>query len=115
MSPRQVTREESIDSGDLQPGGRDFTRARWDSRDEDLFENSDIQNTTRDAVRSLVVGSCSILGGGAVSRSFIAEGAVPMSFERFPDSRLLDGVESGGRAFRGPLTLPAPWGVGPVG
>ena len=111
MSPRRVAREDTVDGVDFEPGSRVFFMFGSGNRDEDVFENPDVFDVTRDTARSLAFGAGPhFCAGAAASRALVAEVALPMLFERFPDIRLAGNVEFAGWAFRGPLKVPVAWG-----
>ncbi len=111
MSPRRVAREDTVDGVDFEPGSRVFFMFGSGNRDEDVFENPDFFDITRDTASSLAFGAGPhFCAGAAASRALVAEVALPMLFECFPDIRLEGDVEFAGRAFRGPLKAQVAWG-----
>lgn len=110
MSPRRVAREDMVDGVDFEPGRRVFFMFGSGNRDEDVFENPDVFDITRDTTSSLTFGAGPhFCAGAAASRALVAEVALPMLFERFPDIRLAGDVEFAGWVFRGPLKMPITW------
>ena len=73
------------------------------NRDEDIFEQPDEFRLNRDVARSISFGAGPHFCAGAwISKTLIAEVAIPMLFEKFPNIKLLSEVEYFGWAFRGP-------------
>ncbi|NCX84886.1 MAG: cytochrome P450, partial [Rhodobacteraceae bacterium] len=76
-------------------------------RDEDHFENSDQYDISRDVGPAISFGAGPHFCAGAwISKVMIAEVALPLFFDRFPNARLLSEVHYMGWAFRGPKPFP---------
>ena len=77
------------------------------NRDEDIFKNADRFIVGRDTSKAVSFGAGPhFCAGAAASRTLIAEVALPMLFEAFPQLKLAGDVPFGGWAFRGPLKVP---------
>ncbi len=110
MSPRRVARKDKVNGVDFEPGSRVFFMFGSGNRDEGVFECPEIYDISRDTGSSLAFGAGPhFCAGAAASRALVAEVALPMLFERFPDLRLSGEVEFAGWAFRGPLKVPVAW------
>ena len=76
------------------------------NRDEDVFENPESFDVTRNTARALSFGAGPhFCAGAAASRALIADVALPLLFEHFPSLSLSEEVPFGGWAFRGPLKM----------
>lgn len=77
------------------------------NRDETVFEDPDSFQISRDTSKAISFGAGPhFCAGAAASRCLIAEVALPILFESFPDIDLAGEVPFGGWAFRGPLKMP---------
>lgn len=107
MSPRRINSDYDWQGITLRENERLFLMFNSANRDEGAFdhpEQFDIQRTTAKAV-AFGAGP-HFCAGAAVSRTLIADVALPMFFERFPNTRVAGEVPFGGWAFRGPLAMP---------
>ena len=103
MSPRRIAKDFSYKDFDFFENDRVFFMFGSANRDEDIFEKPDEFKLDRDVARSISFGAGPHFCAGAwISKTLIAEVAVPMLFEKFPNIKLLSGVEYSGWAFRGP-------------
>lgn len=110
MSPRRVARFDQIGGVDLKPDERVFFMFGAGNRDPDVFADPDVFDITRDTSKSIAFGAGPhFCAGAAASRSLIADVALPMLFDRFPDLRLSGEAQFAGWAFRGPLQVPVRW------
>ena len=111
MSPRRVAQQYELHGVTLEPEDRVFLMFGSGNRDEDVFANPDAFDTSQDISASISFGAGPHFCAGAwASKALIADVALPMLFERFPDLRLAGETRFGGWAFRGPLTMPVAWG-----
>lgn len=107
MSPREIKQDYVWNGVELVKGQRVFFMFSSANRDEEHFEQPDIFDVTRDTAKAISFGAGPhFCAGAAASRTLIAEVALPMLFERFPDLALDGKVSFGGWAFRGPLEVP---------
>jgi cytochrome P450 len=103
MSPRRIAQPHTYAGFEFQPEDRVFFMFSSANRDEDHFENSDQYDITRDVGPAISFGAGPHFCAGAwISKAMIAEVALPLFFDRFPNARLLSDVEYMGWAFRGP-------------
>ncbi len=80
------------------------------NRDEEVFEAPERFDIIRDTSPSLAFGAGPhFCAGAAASRALIAEVALPMLFERFPEMRISEEVVFAGWAFRGPTKVTVTW------
>jgi cytochrome P450 len=76
------------------------------NRDHSVFESPEVFDLSRDNGPAIPFGAGPhFCAGAAVSRVLIAEVALPKLFNAFPNLKLLEPVEWGGWAFRGPLSV----------
>jgi cytochrome P450 len=107
MSPRRVAQDHGLDGITLHEGDRLFFMFGSGNRDEAAFARPDVFDPTQDISRAISFGAGPHFCAGAwASRCLIAEVALPMLFERFPDIALAGDAPFGGWAFRGPLSVP---------
>lgn len=110
MVPREVTRDEEVEGVQLNKGDRVFFMYSGGNRDPRVFDNPDVFDITRNTAPSLAFGAGPhFCAGAAISRELVAEVALPMLFERFPDLRMDGDVRFHGWAFRGPVNVPVRW------
>ncbi len=77
------------------------------NRDESIFSDPDRFDITRDTSKAISFGAGPhFCAGAAASRTLIAEVALPMLFNRFPNMVPHGAAAFGGWAFRGPLAAP---------
>ena len=111
MSPRRVAQAHELHGVTLELEDRVFLMFGSGNRDEDVFANPDVFDTGQDISAAISFGAGPHFCAGAwASKALIAEVALPMLFERFPDLRLAGAARFGGWAFRGPLSMPVAWG-----
>jgi len=103
MSPRRIAKPHAYAGVQFQPEDRVFFMFSSANRDEDHFENSDQYDIMRNVGPAISFGAGPHFCAGAwISKAMIAEVALPMFFDRFPNARLLSDVRYSGWAFRGP-------------
>ena len=106
MSPRRIAKAFSWNGVDFEPESRAFLMFSSGNRDEDVFENPESFDVTRNTARALSFGAGPhFCAGAAASRALIADVALPLLFEHFPSLSLSEEVPFGGWAFRGPLKM----------
>ena len=111
MSPRRVAQAFDYRGVRFEPEDRVFLMFSSGNRDAASFPDADTFDIRRDISGSLSFGAGPHFCAGAwVSRSLIADHALPKFFERLKGVRLTGEVPFGGWAFRGPLALPCEWG-----
>lgn len=107
MSPRRIAQNHVWNGMELEAEQRLFFMFGSANRDEDIFEQSDRFDISRDTSMAISFGAGPhFCAGAAASRALIAEIALPLLFETFPDIQLCGEVDFGGWAFRGPLSVP---------
>lgn len=107
MSPRRIAQDFEWNDIELKAEERLFFMFGSANRDEDMFENPEDFDISRDTSKAISFGAGPhFCAGAAASRCLIAEVALPMLFEAFPDVTLSGEVPFGGWAFRGPLKMP---------
>jgi cytochrome P450 len=114
MSPRRVAKAASVNGVDFSADDRVFLMFGSANRDEAHFQNADRFDLTRDAAKSIAFGAGPhFCAGAAVSRTMIADVALPGVFARLRGLRLdeREPVRIGGWAFRGLQNLPVEWEV----
>lgn len=112
MSPRRIAREFTVDGVTFQPDERIFFMFGSANRDEDVFENPDDFDLSRDVGPSIAFGAGPHFCAGAwASRALISQVALPKVFERLKNLRLAKGIDPQpvGWAFRGLTSLPCEW------
>jgi len=110
MSPRQVAQDYQLHGVTLEPGERVFLMFGSGNRDERVFSDPDEFDLHRNNSPAISFGAGPHFCAGAwISKALIAEVALPMLFDRFPDLQLDGEAQFGGWAFRGPLQVPARW------
>lgn len=107
MSPREIAQDFYMDGIKLEKGDRLFFMFGSGNRDEGVFAHPDIFDPTQDISAAISFGAGPHFCAGAwASRCLIAEIALPMLFERFPNMALAGEAPFGGWAFRGPRSVP---------
>ena len=107
MSPRELKSDFEWNGVALKKGQRIFFMFGSANRDQDHFDQADAFDITRDTAKAISFGAGPhFCAGAATSRTLIAEVALPMLFDAFPNLRLAGDVPFGGWAFRGPLEVP---------
>ena len=112
MSPRRVARPASVNGVDFSADDRVFLMFGSANRDEAHFQNAERFDLTRDTAKSIAFGAGPhFCAGAAVSRTMIADVALPGVFARLKGLRLdeREPVRIGGWAFRGLQNLPVMW------
>ena len=108
MSPRRIAQSYTHNEITFDPEDRAFLMFASGNRDERIFTNPDVFDPSRDTSKAISFGAGPHFCAGAwASRCLIAEVALPMFFERFPNPTLTEPVQYRGWAFRGPLTVKA--------
>ena len=103
MSPRRIAKDFSYKGFNFFENDRVFLMFGSANRDEEIFENAEKFKLDRNLARAISFGAGPHFCAGAwISKTLIAEVAIPMIFEKFPSIKLLSGVEYFGWAFRGP-------------
>ena len=114
MSPRRVDKAFTYRDVDLTPNERVFFMFSSANRDEQHFDHPNQFDVTRDTRPAMAFGAGPhFCAGAAISRSLIAEVALPMVFERLPNLRFQNKAEASfqGWAFRGLTSLPCAWDI----
>ena len=107
MSPRRIAQNYQWNGIELKAEQRLFFMFGAANRDETIFEQPDAFQVDRDTSKAISFGAGPhFCAGAAASRCLIAEVALPMLFDAFPDIELAGDVPFGGWAFRGPLNVP---------
>ena len=112
MSPRRVARPASVNGVDFVAEDRVFLMFGSANRDEAHFADAEKFDLTRDTAKSIAFGAGPhFCAGAAVSRTMIADVALPGVFARLKGLRLdaREPVRIGGWAFRGLQNLPVVW------
>ena len=103
MSPRRIAKDFSYKDFEFSENDRVFLMFGSANRDEDIFEKPNEFRLDRDVTQSISFGAGPHFCAGAwISKTLIAEVAIPMFFEKFPNIELQSEVEYSGWAFRGP-------------
>ena len=103
MSPRRIAKDFSYKDFEFSENDRVFLMFGSANRDEDIFEKPNEFRLDRDVTQSISFGAGPHFCAGAwISKTLIAEVALPMFFEKFPKIELQSEVEYSGWAFRGP-------------
>ena len=110
MSPRQMARDYELHGVTLNTGDRIFLMFGSGNRDEANFDRPDYFDVTQDASASIAFGAGPhFCAGAAAARTLVADYAVPMILDRFPDLHLDGPAPFHGWAFRGPTSVPVAW------
>lgn len=106
MSPRRIAQDFQYNDIEFDTQSRAFLMFGSGNRDESIFAHADQFDITRDTSKAISFGAGPhFCAGAAASRTLIADVALPMLFDRFPNLSILEPVKMGGWAFRGPLSL----------
>ena len=106
MSPRRIAQDYEWNGIELKEDERLFFMFGSANRDEQVFEQPEAFDISRDTSKAVSFGAGPHFCAGAwASRCLISEIALPMLFNSFPNLQLCDDVEFGGWAFRGPLQM----------
>ncbi|NOX72838.1 MAG: cytochrome P450 [Alphaproteobacteria bacterium] len=114
MSPRRVAKPDTIDGIQFETDERVFFMFGSANRDEEIFDNPDAYDLTRDVGPSIAFGAGPHFCAGAwASRALISQVALPKVFARLKNLRLAAGAKPKpvGWAFRGLTALPCEWDV----
>ncbi len=107
MSPRRIAKPFSWNDIEFQPESKAFLMFGSANHDELVFKNPESFDISRNTSKSISFGAGPhFCAGAAASRTLIADVALPLLFERFPNIALDGTVEFRGWAFRGPLSVP---------
>ena len=110
MLPRNVAQPAERFGVTFEPDEFVFFMLSAGNRDPSVFDDPERFDATRDTSAHVAFGAGPhFCAGAAASRALIAEVALPMLFERFPDLRLTGETRFDGWAFRGPLHVPVDW------
>ncbi len=110
MTPRMIAQQDTVNGVTFAPGDRVFLMYSSACRDEEVFDNADRFDITRNTSAAIPFGAGPhFCAGAAASRTLVADYAVPMILERFPDLKLDGPVPFKGWAFRGPTSVPVTW------
>ena len=106
MSPRRIAKNFTWNDIEFEPESRAFFMFGSANHDETHFEDPTRFDVLRNTAKAVSFGAGPhFCAGAAASRSLIADVALPLLFERFPDIKLAGDVRFGGWAFRGPLEV----------
>ena len=106
MSPRRIAQDFQYNDLEFDAQSRAFLMFGSGNRDESVFDHADQFDISRDTSKAISFGAGPhFCAGAAASRTLIADVALPMLFNRFPNMSIQEPVEMGGWAFRGPLSL----------
>jgi cytochrome P450 len=114
MSPRRIAKAAAVNGVDFTPDDRVFLMFGSANRDEAHFHDAERFDLRRDTAKSIAFGAGPhFCAGAAVSRTMIADVALPSVFARLKGLRLDDcePVRITGWAFRGLQNLPVTWEV----
>lgn len=110
MAPRMVAKDDIVEGVEFHKGDRVFLMFGSACRDELSFSNPDQFLLTRDTSAAIPFGAGPhFCAGAAAARTLVADCAIPMLFERFPNLHLTGPVPFHGWAFRGPTHVPVAW------
>ncbi len=112
MSPRRLAGTATIGGVEIGPEGRAFFMFAAANRDPAHFDDPDSFDIRRDTRKQIAFGAGPHFCAGAfAARALVADVALPMLFERFPELRLDadSDVVFRGWAFRGPLRVSVLW------
>ena len=107
MTPREITKDFIWNGVTIPAGSRAFLMFSSANRDSTHFEEPEQFQITRDTSKAISFGAGPhFCAGAAASRSLIADVALPLLFEKFPNMTIAGPAKFGGWAFRGPLKVP---------
>ena len=110
MSPRRVDQPYVYNGVEFELEDRVFFMFGSANRDETIFECPETYDIKRDTSSSITFGAGPHFCAGAwVSKTLIADVALPMLFTKFPNLRLIGEVNFTGWAFRGPKSVRVSW------
>ena len=106
MSPRRVAKDYELHGVGFAKDSMAFLMFGSGNRDETVFERPDDFDMRQDHGPALTFGAGPHFCAGAwISRTLIAEVALPMLFETFPNLSVAGNVDFVGWAFRGPRAV----------
>ena len=106
MSPRMVAKDHELHGHTVKKGSAVFLMFGSGNRDENTFANPDAFDMEQDHGPALTFGAGPHFCAGAwISRTLIAEVALPILFGTFPEMKLASETEFAGWAFRGPKSV----------
>ena len=89
MSPRRIAKDFCYKDFEFSENDRVFLMFGSANRDEDIFEKPNEFRLDRDVTQSISFGAGPHICAGAwISKTLIAEVAIPMFFEKFPKIEL---------------------------
>jgi len=107
MTPRRIAQDHTYGGVTFATDQRALLMFSSANRDEAVFDAPDTFDIHRDTAPSVAFGAGPhFCAGAGVSRVLIADIALPMLFDAFPNMALDGNVTCAGWAFRGPLTVP---------
>jgi len=107
MSPRRIAKAFEWNGIEFEPETKAFLMFGSANHDELHFDHPHEFNILRNTAKSVSFGAGPhFCAGAAASRVLIADVALPMLFDRFPQLALDGEVRFRGWAFRGPLSVP---------
>ena len=110
MSPRRVVKHDIIGDITLMPEDRVFFMFGSAGRDEAHFSAPDTFDITRNTQSAISFGAGPhFCAGASAARCLVAEVALPLAFEHFPNLWLMKPTPFKGWAFRGPTKMPVAW------
>lgn len=110
MSPRRIAQAHEHAGVAFEPEQRAFLMFAAANRDPAVFNEPERFDITRDTSKAIVFGAGPHFCAGAhVSRTLVAEVALPAIFGRLRNLRLAGEVDYRGWAFRGPKSVPVAW------
>ena len=110
MAPRMIARRDTIKGVTFDVGDRVFLMFGSACRDEAHFENPDQFDLTRNTSPAIPFGAGPhFCAGAAAARTLVAQYAIPLMLNRFPNLRLCGPAPFHGWAFRGPTSVPVAW------
>ncbi|MBV1864466.1 MAG: cytochrome P450 [Rhodobacteraceae bacterium] len=112
MSPRRIAKRAKFGGVTFEPEERIFFMFSSANHDEDIFQDPETYDLTRDNAPAIAFGAGPhFCAGAGVARALISEVALPMAFERLPNLRLAPNATPTctGWAFRGLTSLDCEW------
>ena len=110
MIPRMVAQPDTVEGVSFETGDRVFLMIGSACRDATVFDRADHFDITRDTSAAIPFGAGPhFCAGAAAARALVADYAVPMILERFPNLHLAGPAPFHGWAFRGPTAVPVAW------
>ena len=112
MSPRRIAKRAKFGGVSFEPEERIFFMFSSANHDEDIFQDPETYDLTRDNAPAIAFGAGPhFCAGAGVARALISEVALPMAFERLANLRLAPNARPtcSGWAFRGLTSLDCEW------